>query len=339
MTSPLISIILPCYNSATFLRETLDSLSAQTLGDFECIAIDDGSTDHTLAVLQAHAVRDPRFHLVSRENRGLIATLNEGIAMARAPWLARMDADDLAEPQRLQIQLDVLTQTGADVCGTWVQFFGERSGVWQTPLDDAAIKLQLLFNVAFAHPSVMARTEILRQVPYDATATHAEDYALWCALAARGARFVNVAQPLLLYRCHAGQITQTRREALRQTAQRIRADYAPSLLPEHLQTRAGLFAEYAEPGRTLTAAEFATYADMLLAIHTAHPGGVSVLGLAWLEGWQRTEASARTLSVAARLKAVLPVPEGYAALYRKQWFKHRLGRGLLGVLRRLTGRT
>ncbi|GGP22804.1 glycosyltransferase family 2 protein [Silvimonas iriomotensis] len=339
MNAPLISIVLPCYNSAAFLQETLDSLSAQTLADFECIAIDDGSSDNTLAILQAHAARDARFSIISRENRGLIATLNEGIALARGAWLARMDADDLAEPQRLQIQLDTLNATGADVCGTWVQFFGERSGVWQTPLDDAAIKLQLLFNVAFAHPSVMARTEVLRQVPYDAAATHAEDYALWCALAARGARFVNVAQPLLRYRCHAGQITQTRRDALRQTAQRIRASYAPSLLPAGLQSQAALFAEYAEPGRTLTGAEFAAYADMLLAIHAAHPGGVSVLGLAWLEGWQRTVASAQTLAVARRLQAVLPVPEGYAALYRKQWFKHRLGRGLLGVLRRLTGRT
>ncbi|MBB5191543.1 hypothetical protein HNQ50_002273 [Silvimonas terrae] len=339
MSTPLISIVLPCYNSAAFLQETLDSLSAQTLADFECIAIDDGSADTTLAILRAHATRDPRFQIISRENRGLIATLNEGIAAARGAWLARMDADDLAEPQRLQIQLDTLTATGADVCGTWVTFFGERSGVWQTPLDDTAIKLQLLFNVAFAHPSVMARTGLLRQVPYDAAATHAEDYALWCALAARGARFVNVPQALLRYRCHAGQITQTKRDALRHTAQGIRAAYAPSLLPAALQDKAALFAEYAEPGRTLGVAEFASYAQMLLAIHAAHPGGVSVLGLAWLEGWQRTTASPRTLAVARQLKRALPVPEGYAALYRKQWFKHRLGRGMLNALRRLTGRT
>jgi len=338
MITPAVSIVLPCYNSAPYLQETLDSLSAQTFTDFECLAIDDGSTDQTLAILQAHAFRDPRFQIITRENRGLIATLNEGIAAARGAWMARMDADDLAEPERLQIQLATLEQTGADVCGTWVQFFGERSGIWQTPLDDASIKLQLLFNVAFAHPSVVARTSLLREVPYDAGAVHAEDYALWCALATRGAHFVNVAQPLLRYRCHAGQITQTKRDALRQTAQRIRAAYALVLLPAALQARAVQFAEYAEPGRTLLPDDFAAYADMLLAIHQAHPVGAAVLAEAWIEAWQRTQPAAQTLPVVWRLRAALPFALERSGFYRKQWIKHRLGQGVLQALQRLTGK-
>ena len=321
--TPQVSILLPCYNSAPFLQATLDSLSAQTFTDWECIAIDDGSTDPSAAILHAHAERDPRFKVISRPNKGLIATLNEGIALAQAPWIARMDGDDLAAPERLAVQLAALDISGADVCGSWVQFFGDRSGVWQTPLDDAAIKLQLLFNVPLAHPSVVVRAQLLRAQPYDARATHAEDYALWCALAQRGARFMNVPQPLLRYRCHAGQITQSRRDELRQTAQRIRADYAANMLPPNIDVAE--FVRFAEPGTQLSPQAFTEYAWMLLGLATMYPAGQGVLAEAWIEAWQRTQPSRSTLGVVRRLRRTLPFAASRRAFFGKQWLKHAMG--------------
>ena len=323
MSTPQVSILLPCYNSAPFLQATLDSLTAQTFTDWECIAIDDGSSDNTAVVLHAHAQQDPRFKIISRPNKGLIATLNEGIALAQAPWIARMDGDDLAEPQRLAAQLQALDSSGADVCGTWVRFFGERSGVWQTPLDDAAIKLQLLFNVPLAHPSVMVRTRLLRAQPYDSRAVHAEDYALWCALAQRGARFINVPQALLRYRCHAGQITQTRRDELRHTAQQIRASYAANIVPPNIDLQE--FVRFAEPGTLLTPDEFTRYGWMLLGLAAMYPDGQGVLGEAWIEAWQRTQPSRSTLAVVRRLRRTLPFAAERRAFFGKQWLKHALG--------------
>lgn len=331
MSSPAVSIILPCFNSAAFLQETLDSLSEQTLREWECIAIDDGSSDATPTILRAHAARDLRFSVISRPNRGLIATLNEAILLAKAPWIARMDADDLAEPERLAVQLLALSQHEADVCGTWVRFFGERSGLWQMPLDDASIKLQLLFNVPLAHPSVMVRASLLRETPYDASAVHAEDYALWCALAQRGARFINVPRPLLRYRCHAAQITQTKRDQLRGTAQRIRTRYAADLLPPNLDV--AQFVAFAEPGTQLTAEQFTTYAWMLLGLAAMYPEGAAVLAEAWIEAWQRTQPARVTLSVVKRLRRTLPFAASRRTFFMKQWLKHALD----GHLRRPGG--
>jgi glycosyltransferase involved in cell wall biosynthesis len=180
----LVSFVLPCFNSAQYLQETLDSISAQSHTHWECIAVDDGSTDTTLALLQAAADIDPRFKIISRENRGLIASLNEGIAASSGEWIARIDADDVCAPERIAEQLAHCAATGADVCGTWVKFIGDRDGEWHTPVSDAAIRVALLFNTPLAHPSVLARACVLKARPYPADAPHAEDYALWCQLAA-----------------------------------------------------------------------------------------------------------------------------------------------------------
>ncbi len=188
------------------MQETLDSLSAQTLREWQCIAIDDGSSDATAAILWAHANHDPRFTVISRPNRGLIATLNEAIALARRPGLRAWMPTIWPSLNAWRRNCWPCRSKKPMSAAPGSAFFGERSGLWQTPVDDASIKLQLLFNVPLAHPSVMVRASLLRETPYDATAVHAEDYALWCALAMRGARFINVPRPLLRYRCHAGRL-------------------------------------------------------------------------------------------------------------------------------------
>src|SRR5262245_15036509 len=95
---PAISVLMPVYNAGRFLAPALDSVLAQTFADFELIAIDDGSGDASGAVLAEYAVRDQRIRIFAQENRGIVATLNRALELARAPIVARMDADDLSRP-------------------------------------------------------------------------------------------------------------------------------------------------------------------------------------------------------------------------------------------------
>lgn len=331
----LISFLLPCFNSEMYLQQTLDSIAAQTYTHWECIAIDDGSTDGTLGLLQAAAARDPRFIVISRENRGLIATLNEAIAAARGEWLARIDADDICTADRLDQQLARLMETGADICGAWVRFIGDRSGVWQTQSTDGAIKAGLLFNSTLAHPTVMLRASLVKTQGYDAQALHAEDYALWCRLAKNGATFTGVADVLLEYRCHAGQITQSKKEQLRATAQKIRLDYARHALPLPLQPVAAEFAELVEPGRSLTVIECRSLFTIYLQLAQLWPTSRPALGEVWLDTLQRTQGvNVGICFYAFAMKAKLPIPISEKAKWRKQLLRMLVGDGLWQRLKR-----
>ncbi|WP_051711129.1 glycosyltransferase family 2 protein [Andreprevotia chitinilytica] len=340
MTAPRISILLPCYNSALHLQETLDSLSAQSFTDFECIAINDGSSDTTLARLNAHAAQDPRFKIISRENRGLIATLNEGIAAAQGEWIARMDADDIAHPQRLEKQLAVLQASGADVCGVGVRFIGGRDGLWLPPTTDAALKAALLFNPPFAHPGVMARTTLLKQHGYDPTAQHAEDYALWCTLARAGAIFTAVAEPLLDYRIHPGQITQTRRDDLAATARRVRTDYAQAFLPaDWSEAEKRFFALHASPETTLDFEQWFDFTEALLKLATRDPATKPAFATVWLDALVRTQSvNSRYWTQFSRLCSALPVPVEEQGKLTRQRSRVVMGDFFYGLLKLLRGR-
>ncbi|KAF0814545.1 putative glycosyltransferase EpsE [Andreprevotia sp. IGB-42] len=327
MSAPLVSIILPCYNSADFLAATLASLSAQTESDFECIAIDDGSSDRTLQLLNAHAATDARFSVISRANRGLIATLNEGIAAARGTWIARMDADDIAHPQRLQKQLAALAQAGADVCGVGVRFIGGRTGLWLPPTGDAALKAALLFNPPFAHPGVMARASLFKHHGYDAAAPHAEDYALWCAFACAGARFTAVAEALLDYRIHAGQITQTRRDELAATARAVRSAYALHALPANWpDADKRRFASHASPEQPLDVAQWRELGHALLALAQQDPALAPAFASAWIDALVRTAGvGPACLRLFRQLGTAFPPPADEYAKWRRQQLRVLIG--------------
>ena len=332
---PFVSFLLPCFNAEQFLQATLDAISAQTFKDFECIAIDDGSTDRTATILRAHAAKDARFVVISRENRGLIATLNEAIAVARGEWLARIDADDICTPDRLDKQLARLIETGADVCGAWVRFIGDRSGIWQTQSTDASIKAGLLFNSTLAHPTVMLRASLLKDDAYDASAIHAEDYALWCKLAQRGAKFTGVAEVLLEYRCHAGQITQSKKDQLRATAQKIRLDYARHALPLPLQPVSAEFAELAEPGRILTVTECRSLFMIYLQLAQLWPTSRPALAEVWLDTLQRTQGvSVGMLFDALSIKEKLAIPGSERSKWRKQLIRMLISDRIWQALKR-----
>lgn len=229
-SSPCISVILPVYNGEKYLVEAIKSILAQTFRDYELIIINDGSTDGSLDILQVYEKLDTRIRLISRENRNLATTLNESIDLARGKWIARMDQDDIALPHRFERQLQWLEHTQADICGSWVRRFGTSDKrVVRLHQSDEAIKIQMLFANPFAHPSVMMRTELAKQLRYDKLWEQAEDYDLWERAAEAGWKMTNVPEVLLLYRLHGTQIS-TATERMHQLRQKIRRRYWLSVI-------------------------------------------------------------------------------------------------------------
>lgn len=203
-----ISVLLPVFNGDKYISEAVDSILNQTFHDFEFIIINDGSTDHTSDILKIYESQDDRIRLISRENKGLIASLNEGIHIASGKWLARMDADDIAMPNRLERQLYCIEQSRADVAGTWVKYFGMGNPIiWRGYQSDPAIKAELLFKCPFVHPSIMMRTSLAKKLKYDPASEKAEDYDLWVRAALHGSKMINIPEVLLQYRRHTSQVS------------------------------------------------------------------------------------------------------------------------------------
>lgn len=224
--SVLVSVLLPVYNGEKYIRESVDSILKQTYENFELIIIDDGSTDKTLSILKEYEKIDARVRLVSRQNKGLIATLNEGAELALGQWVARMDADDVAIPNRLERQLNWINQTGADVAGSWVRFFGAKDfRIWKGYITDEAIKVDMLFKCPMVHPSIIIRASLLKQLKYDPVAEKAEDYDLWVRATMQGIKMTNLPEVLLKYRQHSLQVTTVFRKSQEEMTKKIQKKY------------------------------------------------------------------------------------------------------------------
>lgn len=225
-SSPTISVVLPVFNGGTFLSEAIESILDQTYTNFEFLMIDDGSTDSSLQVMQEYERKDTRIRLLTRENRGLVFTLNEMIDMARGSWIARMDSDDIALPNRFARQLEWLEKTEADVCGSWVKRFGssDQRLVHFYQLD-SDIKTELMFCSPFVHPAIMLKATLAKSYPYDETWIKAEDYDLWVRGVEAGWVMTNVPEVLLRYRIHAGQVSVQAAEFQQEQGRKIRHRY------------------------------------------------------------------------------------------------------------------
>jgi hypothetical protein len=220
---PSVTVLMPVHDGAPFLRPAVESILGQTWRDLELLVIDDGSRDESVAIVQSY--RDPRVRLHRHDgNRGLVATLNEGLELARSEYVARMDADDVAHPERLARQVEHLERHPAvAVLGTAVRDIGKSPRyAYALPCDHDAIRARLLFDWAIAHPTVMLRPAVLRDLGlrYDAAYPHAEDYALWVELAAR-ARVANLPEQLLQYRHHDRQVSAREREDQNESMRRV----------------------------------------------------------------------------------------------------------------------
>jgi glycosyltransferase involved in cell wall biosynthesis len=213
---PRVSVLLPIRDAVETLEETLLSLRTQTLREHEVVAVDDGSTDGSLHLLRAFAREDSRIRVVASEARGLVSALNTGLRAIRAPLVARMDADDVARPERLERQALRLDQDAAvDVLGCRVAVDGTTNAgmrayvEWSNALlDHDAIVDDLLVESPLVHPSVMMRRRVLETLGGWRELDGPEDYDLWLRAHAGGFRFGKLAETLLLWRDRPTRLTR-----------------------------------------------------------------------------------------------------------------------------------
>ncbi|MCS4223271.1 glycosyltransferase [Salinibacter ruber] len=192
------------YNERPYLKGAVRSILEQTLADFEFIIVNDGSTDGTKEVLDQFADRDERIRCVHQENRGLIASLNRGLDMARGKYIARMDADDISYERRFEHQVRFLDQNpSVGVLGTQTDIIDDKGQIvdsWDLPTDPNQVAWFLLFGNCFCHPSVMMRSSLIEELGgYSGWARDAEDYELW-SRAFLESRLSNLSDTLLKYR-------------------------------------------------------------------------------------------------------------------------------------------
>jgi glycosyltransferase involved in cell wall biosynthesis len=216
MPDPPVTVLLPVRDEAPYLAEALHSLSAQTLGGFEVVVVDDGSTDGSAEIAEQHAAEDPRFRVIRESRRGLVAALERARSDARSPFLARMDGDDVALPERLELQLAALEDEGLDACGGGIEYFprpregARRYASWINGLvtPEAAAR-DVFVECPLPHPTLVARREAVEEAGGYRDLGWPEDYDLVLRLWARGARFRNVDRVVLRWRDHPTRLSRT----------------------------------------------------------------------------------------------------------------------------------
>lgn len=198
----LVSVILPAYNAELYLKEAIDSILVQTFTDFELIVLNDGSNDSTEDIILSYT--DSRIiYVKNQENLGLIATLNKGISLAKGKYIARMDADDIALPERLFKQVTFLeSNTQYGVVGSFAQIIDSKN-IYKVPVTNEAIKAFLYIDSPFIHPSMVIRKDLLINNLYDHQYHRIEDYELWVRLSVQ-TKFYNIPEVLLNYRVLEG---------------------------------------------------------------------------------------------------------------------------------------
>lgn len=213
MDEVIVSVIVPVYKGELTLKSALHSVLSQEFENFEVIVLDDGSPDTCWQV--ANEIKDTRLVLVQHPNRGLAATLNRGIELAKGRYIARQDQDDLLLSGRLAKQLAFL-ETHPDVAmvGTWAQIYADEIPTDRFHKHDCsneAIRFLLLFDNPFVHSSMMIRTDVLREVggySEDKSRQPPEDYELWSRIARRY-RVANLPEVLTIYREMPGSMSRT----------------------------------------------------------------------------------------------------------------------------------
>lgn len=215
---PTVSVIIPTYNSAKFLSDAIESIRNQTLTDWELLIINEyGSDDGTAAIVQSFAEKDHRIHLIQNfQKLGLSVSLNRGIQEAAGKYIARLDADDISHPARLEKQVAFMDENpSVAVCGTWQHHFGpEIDWTHKGAITEAQCRANLLFFCDLCHSTLMLRKDVIIQnkLFYDPHYL-AEDFELWTRVVRHG-DIINIPEVLGEYRCTTDNITLSKREQL-----------------------------------------------------------------------------------------------------------------------------
>lgn len=244
MIKPVISIVLPVYNSENYIGDSIDSILVQTYPNFELIIIDDGSTDTTVKIIKSY--NDNRIILVENTH-DYIQSLNTGISKTRGKYIARMDADDIMVKNRLQIQYDYMeANLDIDICGGWMEIFGSTPNIIKAPLEHEKIKTNILLGNSMCHPTTFFRRESMIRLPsypniYKQEFIYAEDYKLWADLLRAGLQFANIPEILIKYRSSKNQNTFKFSNQMLKASQNIQSEYIEYIAQEIIKLDESLF--------------------------------------------------------------------------------------------------
>jgi len=292
------------YNEARFLKESVGSVLGQSFGDFEFIILDDGSTDGSADLVREFA--DPRIRLIVRDrNWGLTSSLNFGLRECGGRYIARMDADDIAEPPRLEKQVDFLERRlNIGALGSarlLIDELGQVVGRSSPPANDLAIRWKCLLGNPFGHPTVMLRREVLKRhrLQYDRSFRTAQDYEFWSRLL-RVTCGANLPEPLLRYRLRKGSSRTDKSQQLA-SHDRIAALAIRRLLPgtelrdDQVRELRGRFGGYSVRDATMNPTDPVwqrLYLSLFDAFQSAYGYEPSLMPLRWLVRWNVTQAAA-----------------------------------------------
>jgi glycosyltransferase involved in cell wall biosynthesis len=218
MSEPLVSVLLPVRDAGPYLKDCIASIERQTLQEYEVIAVDDGSTDGSGKVLDDWAVQDERVKVLHRAESGLVETLNAGLELCTAPFVARMDADDISHPKRFELQVAEFEELPwVGVVSSLVRHFpwsgvGEGYRVYERWLNSLLTPEQIsrerFVESPVPHPSAMVRREVFEDAGGYRDENWAEDFDLWLRLFEAGVTFTKVEKYLYFWREHAERLTR-----------------------------------------------------------------------------------------------------------------------------------
>ena len=243
---PLISVIIPAFNAASVIGETLESVRHQTFENFEVIMVDDGSTDDTSAIAQKFCVSDPRFSLIRQANCGVSAARNRAIRQARGEWIAFLDADDVWMPQKLERQMDLGRQNPrANLLFTNFYMWDDPHDlhIWlkdDHPLPEGDVSRKLVFSISHACDGSMSTAMVRREMFsssgfFDPDIAICEDWDLLLRMADHGLRVRGTREPLARYRRWPGNVTSQKLKMaeaqVRVLQKNLRTTQRPELRP------------------------------------------------------------------------------------------------------------
>lgn len=239
MSSPLVSIIMSVHNGSSFLHEAIDSMLSQTFQNFEFIIIDDGSTDSTFSLVDGYRNLDDRILVIRFEkNQGLSTCLNVGIELARGKYIARMDADDISLPHRLERQVSFLeSHPEIDVlgsCFTIIDETGKRIKDYVFPKDPGIILWNFIFYNPIAHSSAIMRSATIKELGgYDQRLLRSQDYEMWWHVSLNG-RIANLQEICLLLRQHGDSVSVKYRAQQHDFSRGIKQKYLGIILDREI---------------------------------------------------------------------------------------------------------
>ena len=240
---PRVSVLLPARNEERFLQQAVQSILRQTEPNFELIVVDDGSTDDSRAIVERLAAGDRRIKPIHQPHSGIVAALNRGMREASGSYVARMDADDLAQPKRLELQAHYLDQhPSVGLVGSRVEYLGDArrnrglavfvkwSNSLVTPRD---IELYRFVETPFVHPSVMFRRKLTERLGTYGDGPFPEDYELWLRWIEGGVRMAKLEETLLSWRERPDRLTRTDSRYSVEAFYRTKAPYIYRWLEKH----------------------------------------------------------------------------------------------------------